>query len=146
MTWTKEKIKEYNKQYKHTPKGIKKNRNSQWKKNGLKESKEFIDKIYNEYLNSKECQLCGESYTKNNIKNMEHCHSTGKFRNICCKRCNLWKSDKAVKNIYYLKNIDLYNIKIFREGKYIINTTRKTKKEALKLLEETKLKYPYYFT
>tara|TARA_R110002074_G_C12074464_1_gene622170 strand:+ start:131 stop:538 length:408 start_codon:yes stop_codon:yes gene_type:complete len=117
----------------------------QWKKRGLKETNEFIEQIYEEYLNSEECQLCGEPYKKNK-KDMEHCHITGKFRNICCHRCNMWKSDKAVKYINFVKSLNLYRIRINREGKYIVDTTRKKKEDALKLLEETKLKYPHYFT
>ncbi len=157
MTQTKEQKKEYMKQwrqknkqhlkeYSQSPQGKKNILIAKWKYRGLKESKEFIDQIYKEYLNSEECQLCGEPYSKNNIKNMEHCHATGKFRNICCHRCNIWKSDKAVKYIRFIKKENTYRIVIERLGKRIINTARKSKEEALKLLEETKLKYPHYFT
>jgi len=119
---------------------------SAWKKNGLLETREFMEQIYNEYLNSKECQLCGEPYSKKNKKSMDHCHNTGKFRNIVCNRCNCWKSDKAVKYIYYVNSEKTFVIRITREGKRIINTKRKTQEECLKLLEETKIKYPHYFT
>ena len=153
----KEKIKEYRKQYreknkqhikeyKQTGKGLKINRISAWKTNGLNETKEFIDQIYEEYINSEECQLCGETYSKQNIKQMEHCHITGKFRNIVCKRCNEWKADRSANNICYDDKRKDYRIHLKREGKYIVNTRRKTKEDALKLLEETKLKYPHYFT
>ena len=145
MSNKKEYIKEYYKQWYQLPKGKKSMRITQWKYRGLKETKEFIEQIYDEYLNSEECQLCGEPYSAHNIKSMDHCHTTGKFRNIICNRCNCWKADKAVKNIFLNKKY-YYVISIFREGKYIINTSRKTKEDALALIEETKLTYPWYFT
>ena len=91
--------KEWNKNYSKTPEGKKSKTISQWKRYGLIEPKKFIDQIYEEYLLSEECELCGEPYKNSRDKQMEHNHLTGEFRNICCNRCNHWKADRAGKNI-----------------------------------------------
>ena len=65
--------------------------------------------IYNRWKNSIKCELCSLSYTAKNKKCMDHCHKTGKFRSICCQKCNLNMLDKKIqsnntsgyKNIYY---------------------------------------------
>tara|TARA_R110000782_G_scaffold40797_1_gene94141 strand:+ start:226 stop:636 length:411 start_codon:yes stop_codon:yes gene_type:complete len=117
-----------------------------WKRRGLKESKEFIEQIYEEYLNSEECQLCGEVYSKDNIKNMEHNHLTGEFRNICCHRCNCWKTDRAVKNITKCKDRDKYVVRIQRNGKGVLRTYCNTEEECREILDKFILDNPEYFT
>jgi len=85
----KEKIAQQKKEYEQTPQGKKTNMISSWKRRGLLwETKEEIDEIYERYLNSKRCELCDVEYTETIIKNMDHSHTTGKFRNVLCHRCN----------------------------------------------------------
>ncbi len=52
-------IKEYRKNYNKSPEGKKIRTISSWKRKGLKESKEFMEQKYDEYLTSEECELSG---------------------------------------------------------------------------------------
>jgi len=81
---------EYQKQYRknNKEKSDKSSRIAKWKSRGL--ITEDIDKIYERYLSTKECDNCGilldeDEATK---KCMDHSHTTGQFRNILCKVCN----------------------------------------------------------
>ena len=78
-------MKEWSKNYRKTQVGKKYKTICQWKFKGLKETKEFMEQIYEEYLKSEECELCGEPYKNSRDKQMEHNHLTGEFRNIVCK-------------------------------------------------------------
>ena len=77
------------KKYKKTPAGIKSRIISHWKNYGLIDSNnDKYEKLYNLYLNTNECNICKYEFDKSNVKNMDHCHSTGLFRQILCHRCN----------------------------------------------------------
>ena len=138
--------KEYMKNYRKTPEGKKSNTINDWKCQGLKETKEFMNQIYEEYLNSEECQLCGEPYSKHNRKEMEHNHETGEFRNIVCKRCNCWKTDKAVKNIHWCKDRNKHVVKIFRNYKNVLQKHCETEEACKEVLNQFILDNPHYFT
>ena len=75
--------------YKKTGKGLKINRISGWKIRGL--ISEDYDKIYERYILTKECDNCGILLDEDNNtkKCMDHCHTTGEFRNILCNLCNI---------------------------------------------------------
>ena len=133
------------KEWRKSAKGKKSNIIGGWKHKGLKESREFIDQIYEEYLNSEECQLCGEPYLNGNKKSMDHCHKTGEFRNICCNRCNLWKIDRACKNIHWCKDANKYIVKIQRNYKTVLKKTG-TEEECKEVLNQFILDNPHYFT
>ena len=137
--------KEWNKNYRKTPAGKKSNIISAWKIQGLKESKEFIEQIYEEYLSSEECQLCGEPYLNGNFKSMDHCHKSGEFRNIVCNRCNCWKTDRAGKNINWDKDRNKYVVKIMRNYKYVLQK-RGTEEECKEILNQFIIDNPHYFT
>ena len=128
----------------------KQNRINQWIFRGLNESREYIEQIYEEYLSSEECQLCGEVYSIKNNKNMDHCHETGKFRNIVCKRCNKWKLGNKAKYIFkeYKKKEDKYvfRIQVVRNGKRVICKERNNYEKALEVLNQFILDNPQYFT
>ena len=84
-----EKILEKKKEYAQTPQGKKSKKIGSWKFMGLLwENQQEINQIYERYLNSKRCELCDVEYTETIIKNMDHSHTTGKFRNVLCHRCN----------------------------------------------------------
>ena len=88
-----EKILERTKEYSQTPHGKKVHTISQWRYSGLIENNEFLEEIYELYLNQEECNACGVQLTrtgKNSTTeaNMDHDHSTGKFRHIICGYCN----------------------------------------------------------
>ena len=136
--------KEWNKNYKKSPEGKKTYTISQWKTRGLIASREFMEQIYEEYLKSEECELCGEPYLNGNKKSMDHNHLTGEFRNICCHRCNMWKADRAGKNITWCK--DKYRVRINRNYKEVLNKYCKTEEECKEVLNQFILDNPHYFT
>ena len=64
-----------------------------WLSRGLKCNDEEFELLYNRYINSEYCELCGIEYVKRHNRHMEHSHETGEFRNIVCNRCNQLKYD-----------------------------------------------------
>ena len=84
----KEHKKQYAKEYRKKPSYIKSQKIRSWKGQGLKATKEEMDIIYDRYLNSSQCELCNQDYSKYK-KCMDHSHETGKFRNIICHQCCL---------------------------------------------------------
>ena len=82
----KEKRAAYDKEFRKTPIGIKTHTLSSWKRIGL--ITDDIDAIYERYLNSTNCECCGNQYKNKRDKHMDHCHKTGKFRNVLCRNCN----------------------------------------------------------
>ena len=89
----KEKILEKQREYFETENGKKSKRSHTircWKKRGL-----IVDDyniIYDRWLISEKCEMCDKEYkmTKGGYLNkcMEHNHTTGEFRSICCNSCN----------------------------------------------------------
>tara|TARA_R110002020_G_scaffold295816_2_gene511422 strand:+ start:96 stop:509 length:414 start_codon:yes stop_codon:yes gene_type:complete len=133
------------KEWNKSPVGKKSNTISQWKFRGLKETKEFIDHIYEEYLRSEECELCCEPYKNSRDKQMEHNHLTGEFRNICCHICNMWKADRACKNITWCKKRNKHRVQIKRNGKNVLHK-RGTEEECREILDKFIVDNPHYFT
>ena len=105
---------EKTKQYKKTYQGKKSHKISEWKtKHGLKGTKEHIDEIFNKWYYCETCELCDKDIKKN--KCMDHHHSSGYFRFICCITCN-----------NYLGSIDRKkNIVLLELHKYFINNNIK---------------------
>ena len=123
----KEKIKKYNK----THNRLKSNRIAKWKSNGLKINDNDLDKLYERYINSNECELCGVTYTDTNKRCLDHDHHTGLFRNVVCHKCNSSSKLLAKKN----KNIHETKYGTFRcrirvNGIHYYKTF-KTKSEAI---------------
>ena len=121
MGWTKEKAKEYNKEYRQTENGKMVNKISEWRKRGLIMDTywDYVT-IYYHWLVSTHCEKCPKEFdnTKHNDKCMDHCHLTGEYRNILCLKCNVndmttntsgtpnigW--DKREKNWWYSRTIN----------------------------------------
>jgi len=76
------------KKYRKTPHGLKSHRKSEWKTKGGIIFYDF-DKIYEEYLNTDNCQICNTGFTSKNKKIMDHDHLSGYNRFICCNKCNV---------------------------------------------------------
>lgn len=71
---------------------------SNWNSKGLKfENDLAFHIIYKKYIFSAVCELCDKKYKSRNDRQMEHCHTTGKFRNICCRSCNQKKRDVKIR-------------------------------------------------
>ena len=88
----KEKIKENTKKYKKTPAGYKSHKIAQWKRYGVIHND--FEKLFELYVNTTNCENCKVILTidRNNTsttKCLDHCHLTGKFRNILCIACNV---------------------------------------------------------
>lgn len=128
-------------------KTIKYKRINRWKYRGL--ISDDYDKIHDRYINTTICDLCKIDFN-NTQKCMEHCHKTGKFRNIVCNRCNQWKADKAVKNISSFidkrNGNKRYRITIKRNGKFVLTTKRKTEELAQICLNNFIKENPKWFT
>ena len=59
-----------------------------WKNKGL--VSDNYDSIYERYINTTECDCCKKHIQEGRGKRvMDHCHKTGKFRNVLCHNCNI---------------------------------------------------------
>ena len=89
----KEKIQKQKYEYNQTPNGKKVNTLSTWKKNGLQETKEELDIIYDMWLHQELCYSCDIKLSRNGDccstqACMDHDHDTHRFRHIICCSCN----------------------------------------------------------
>ena len=80
-------------EYRQTPQGKKVNTISDWKRNGLLETKEKIEELYKIYTTIKFCEACDIELTRTGKSsatdiNLDHCHTTGRFRLMLCGNCN----------------------------------------------------------
>jgi hypothetical protein len=96
------------------PKHHKKNTIRNWRKK-LDLSEDELEEIYERYINSFNCEICGKQYKNHQNRHMEHDHNTKKFRNVCCASCNQRRKDrKKVCN----RTTGITNIS-FQKGYYI---------------------------
>jgi len=90
-----EKGKEAKQKYKQSEKGKETRRIFVWKQLGVK--CDDWNELYEYYINCWECENCGvelvEGHTANNRRCLDHCHKTGKFRNVLCSYCNLLRGE-----------------------------------------------------
>ena len=90
-----------------------------WKRRGLIETDEMILEIYEGCIRTSNCELCGKAFKNSRDRQMDHCHETGKFRNIVCRKCNQCKSDKKINSNTgqrYIYKVESKNkqVRIFR--------------------------------
>ena len=138
------------------PKKHKYNTIYKWKYKGLKEPDETILEIYEGSIMASNCELCGNPFKSLRDRCMDHCHVTGKFRNIVCNKCNLCKSDKKFSNnsghkfIYKCKSKHCkqgfyYQIIITRNHKKVLSKATQTLEKAIEIRDKFILENPEYF-
>ena len=97
-----DKGKEKQRKYKQSEKGIKNMRINNWKKRGI--LSDDYDKVYDEYIKTTHCKLCNHEFINSTERCLDHCHQTGKIRNIICRSCNtrdyrpVYNKKEAIKN------------------------------------------------
>ena len=128
---------------------------SRWKKRGLKENSETILEIYEGSIRTSNCELCGNPFKSLRDRQMEHCHETGKFRNIVCIKCNACKSDRKLRinntgHRYISKKKSkkgfYFQIQIYRNGKHVLYKTAKTIEKAIEIRDKFIAENPNLFT
>ena len=135
-------------------KGHKTRTKSQWKQRGL--VTDNFDEIYNRYIHSSKCERCETSYKNSKDRCMDHCHLTGEFRNILCKKCNttekqIWNNtNSGEKYIYKVKDKNYktnygFHIRISRNGKYVLSKKSSTLEKAIEDRNKFILDNPGYF-
>ena len=82
MPWTKEQQKLYN----QSPAGIKTNKVSSWKSQGIID--EDLEGVYDYLLDETHCMICFKPYKDSRDRCLDHDHDTGEIRYICCNTCN----------------------------------------------------------
>lgn len=88
-----------------------------WKFNGLTlQEGETMDDIYERYINTNKCDICRKVFENSKDRCMDHDHTTGFFRQILCRRCNVFDRWEAKQR----KDAEIV-IYRFIIGKYRIN-------------------------
>ena len=88
-----QKYAEKNRKYRQTAAGKKIFTLGSWKYNGLRESQEDLDRIYELWLHQELCNACDVKLTRggtpcSTTACMDHDHNTHRFRHIVCHTCN----------------------------------------------------------
>jgi len=109
------------------------------------ESEEHREEIYQQYIYSTNCELCGIEYPNSLDRKIDHEHILTKpnFRNIVCSKCNSHKKDKKrrpnntgeefifkCKDKTYTQGF-CFRIRISRNGINPFDTRRKTMEDAI---------------
>jgi hypothetical protein len=137
------------------PKDHKSSKKKYWKCVGV--NMDNFDEIYDRYIHSSQCELCYKIYDTNFNRCLDHCHTTGKFRNVVCRTCNLnlrkqkfnnntgeqyicKVNNKRSKTGYY------YQIKIQRNKIRLVDKARSTLESAILLRDNFIKENPSLFT
>ena len=135
----------------------KSNTKYKWKSRGLIFTTQEFQTIYERYIKSSFCELCGIKYKNSRDRHMDHDHSTGKFRNIVCCKCNTWKSDKksrpTITGERFITTREdkcvvqgfLYIFQFSRSGKNIIHKASKDLEKIIEFRNKFIDENPQYF-
>lgn len=81
-----------------TNKRIRNYTKTNWKKGGLSlENDLAFHVIYKRYIFADKCEHCNAKFKNSTQRHMDHEHSTGKFRNVLCSRCNHKRFDVSLR-------------------------------------------------
>jgi hypothetical protein len=83
----KEAISLQKKEYHSTPKGIKVQTLSSWRRRGII-SNDF-DTLYDLYINTDKCMYCEKVFADSYERCLDHDHKTGLYRAVLCRSCNV---------------------------------------------------------
>ena len=129
--------KEQKKEYDQSENGKMVNKISNWKQQGLIcDTPEDYLTIYYHWLCSTNCEKCNIQFTEGNTKYrkcMDHCHSTGQYRNILCNSCNVnnkLNNTSGTPNITWHSGSNCWTYQRMFDGKRH-NKYFKTKEEAI---------------
>jgi hypothetical protein len=76
-----------------------------WKKWGV--ICEDFDMLYQEYIKKTKCEHCSKDFKSTRDRNLDHDHSTGLFRAVVCRACNVCDS--------YIKYPTGYDMKAYKK-------------------------------
>ena len=121
----------------------KSSKKADWKHRGIKIDQDDFDYVYNEYIHATNCELCNKLFLNSKDRHLDHNHDTGEIRNIVCLKCNSSRkedykcsSNTGERFIHKCKNKEYktgyyFRIQIRRDGKSILNNSRKSLEEAI---------------
>jgi len=130
-----------------------------WKHKGLKTTPEEFEEIYKRYIHASKCELCKKEFETSGDRCMDHSHITGKFRNVCCKKCNNQKKDNKKGCNNKTGELNICKIKhkgyklgycfqtiIHRNSKVIFRRFRTTLEDAIKDRDEFITAHPEIYS
>ena len=89
-----------------------------------------FDDLYETYIKTMNCSHCGKEFPNTRDRCLDHCHETGQFRAIVCKKCNTRDN--------YLKHP---NGPPNKQQQQKIRDKKHYEKNKDKVLEKSRLKY-----
>ena len=117
---------------------------------------EEFEVIYDRYIHCSKCELCDEVFKTSLHRRLDHCHQTGKFRNIVCPKCNGRKIDNKnqgcideryiSKSFRKARNYYQYTFELRRNNKQIVCKRNKDLDKLIKIRDEWIKNNPQYFS
>ncbi len=117
---------------------------------------EEFEVIYDRYIHSSKCELCDKTFKNSLDRKLDHCHITGKFRNVVCNSCNIRKIDNkiygAVDERYISKSFRKdrnryeYRFELRRNYKIVIRKRSIDLEKLIKFRDEWIKNNPQYFS
>jgi hypothetical protein len=122
-----------------------------WKSKGIlfNDEKHFLE-TWLKYVSASSCEICKKKFKDSLDRHLEHNHTNGKIRHICCRSCNMLKYDVKTKGQILERGVTKYfdsrrqiYIYQFRVKKKIIKQSINLEK-LMKFVKEYKSKNDCY--